>query len=352
MRKSKIGVILVVLAVVFILAMLGYRIASNFKTPAAVSDDTPVNVKTAQAALASISVTSPVSGRIQPIEEVVILPLASGEVKKVYVQMGDRVEKGTTLFEIDKTQISTTLNQAREAHTNAATAYERMELLYKEGAVSLQAFEQAKAAYVTTKESYNAASNAYNNTMVKSPIAGYVTSLSVSAGSIASPAAPAAIVANVSELKIDTTVSEFLAPKLKVGDPVKINIATLSGRTYSGTITAISPAPAIGSLTYPVRISVDNESGDIMAGMFAEINIISDEKDNVLCIPSDAVIIKSGKPVVVVIKNSDMPEFREVTTGIDNGEIVEITSGLSEGETIVTVGQHFVKEGVAVNVIL
>ena len=351
MGKSKKGLIFAILAVVFILALLGYRISSNFNTTDVISDDLPVNVKTTKAELTSIFATSPISGRIQPKDEVVIMPLASGEVTRVYVAMGDKVKKGTALFEIDKSQIATTVNQAREAYNNAATAYERMQTLYNEGAVSLQAFEQAKAAYVTTRESYNAASNAYSNTTVKSPIDGYITSLSATLGQIASPGAPAATIADVSELKINTSVSEYLAPKIKAGDPVEIRIATLGNNTYKGEITAISPAPAAGGLTYPVSISVTDESGDVMAGMFAEISIISDEKDDVVCIPSDAVIIKAGRPIVVVLKSGDIPEFREVTTGIDNGELVEIISGLSPGETIVAVGQHYVKEGIAVNIV-
>jgi RND family efflux transporter MFP subunit len=353
---SKKRIIIIVLAVVFILGLLGYRISANYRT-AEIPEELPVNVKAAQAALMSIYATSPISGRIQPIEEVVIIPLASGEITRVYVSMGDKVSKGTRLFEIDRSQIAAlanTLNQAREALNSAQTAYERTQALYNEGAVSLQAFEQAQTQLVTARETHSAASsnysNAHNNTTVTSPIDGYVTSLSASVGSLASPGVPAATIADVSELKVDTFVSEYLAPRLKVGDPVDIHIATLGDKTYSGIITAVSPAPATGSLTYPISISVADEGGEVMAGMFAEIRIVSDEKDEVLCVPSDAVIIKSGRSIVVVIKDN-IPEFKEVTTGIDNGEYVEIISGLSEGETIAILGQQYAKEGVAVNII-
>lgn len=347
---SKIGVIIIALAILFIVALLAYRISSNNKTPE-ISEEPPVNVKITEAQLLSIFATTPISGRIQPIDEVVIMPLASGEVTYVYVKMGDKVNKGALLFEIDKAQMATALNQAKEGYTVAETAYNRMSALYSEGAVSLQMFEQAQTQYVTSRESYNAASNAYSNCTVKSPISGYITSLSVTAGSLAAPGAPAATVADISELKINTSVSEYLAPKLKPGDQVDIRIATLGDQKYEGIITAVSPAPATGGLTYPVSISVNDESGEVMAGMFAEISIISDEKDKVLCIPSDAVMIKSGRPVVVVIESGNMPIYKEVGTGIDNGEYVEITSGLNTGETIVTAGQQYVKEGVAVNIV-
>ena len=349
-RGSKAKVILIALCVIFMLGLLAYRIAMNFQTPT-IAEDLPVNVRAAKAEIASIYATAPVSGRIQPIEEVIIIPLASGEITRVYVNMGDKVNKGTLLFEIDKSQMATAVNQTQEAMNSAKTAYDRISVLYNEGAASLQAMEQAQTQYISARESYNAASNAYSNCTVKSPIAGYVTSLSASVGALASPGIPAATIADVSGLKIETSVSEYLAPKLKVGGLVEIHIATLKSRVYSGTITAISPAPATGGLTYPVSISVDNENGEIMAGMFAEITIISDEKDKVLCIPSDAVIIKSGRTIVVVIDKDNIPEFRDVTTGIDNGDYVEITSGLSAGEMIAVTGQHYAKEGVVVNIV-
>ena len=350
-KGVKKGAIFVILAVIFILGLLGYRIWANFNTAEITDEEKPVNVSVAQAELISIFATSPVSGRVQPIEEVLIMPLASGEVTRVYVSMGDRVRKGAVLFDIDKTQIATTLTQAREAYNNAETSYNRMSTLYAEGAISLSVYEQTQLQYVAAREAYNAASNAYNNCTVTSPINGYITSLSVTVGSLAAPGAPAATIADVSELKINTTVSEYLAPRLKAGDSVEIRIATLGNKIYAGTITAVSPAPATGSLTYPITVSVEDESGEVMAGMFAEVQIVSDEKDEVLCVPSDAVIIKAGRSIVVVLDKDNIAEFREVTTGIDNGEFVEITSGLSPGETVAVSGQQYAKEGHAVNII-
>jgi RND family efflux transporter MFP subunit len=161
---------------------------------------------------------------------------------------------------------------------------------------------------------------------------------------------PAVTVADVSALEINTTISEYLISKVHVGDPVDIYIKSLSNEPFPGGITALSPAPATGTLTYPVTISVTDGSGVIKAGMFAEVQIISDKKELVLCIPSDAVFIKSGEAKVVVL-NGTIPSLVTVTTGLDNGTLVEITNGLEAGDTIVTSGQHYVIEGEAVNII-
>ena len=356
-RPKIIRRVLIFAAILFVAVLLAIRISANFQTPA-ILEEAPVNVKVSRAETMSIYATAPLSGRVQPIEEATVAPLASGEITRVNVKVGDRVNRGAVLFEIrdlSREQTTAAYNQALEARNAAQTAYERLAILYDEGAVSLQMMEQAQTAYAQAQESLTIAGAtrdiARNNSVVTAPISGYVTYLSVSVGSVAAPGVPAVIVADVSRLEISTSASEYIVGKLKVGDPVDIHIATLGDAPYDGAIKAISPAPAAGGLTYPVTVSVEDASGEVMAGMFAEIRIISDEKDEVLCVPSDAVIVKSGRPVVVVIDGDNIAAFREVTPGIDNGEFVEIVSGLSANEIIAVSGQQYAKEGHAVNII-
>ncbi|TFG81958.1 MAG: hypothetical protein E4G74_03380 [Erysipelotrichales bacterium] len=111
----------------------------------------------------------------------------------------------------------------------------------------------------------------------------------------------------------------------------------------------MSPAPAGSTLTYPLTIALEDETEMVKAGMFAEIQVVSDRKDDVLCIPSEAVFIKSGESRIVVL-NGQIPSIVTVVTGLDNGILVEIVSGLSEGDTIVTSGQEYVVDGEEVTI--
>lgn len=342
--KKKKKKLLAIISILLIVGLVIFRIVTSMSTGPA-EETSLVNVKLAKAELMSINTSSPITGRIDPIEEVNIIPLASGKVTSVNVAIGDKVSKGTTLFQIDGTQMATTYNQAKEALNVAKSAYDRISVLYNQGAASLQNYEQAQMSYVSAQESFTAASDAYSHCNVTSPIDGYVTGVNVSVGNIASQASSAMTVADVSQLQINTSVSEYIVNELKVGDSVDIYIETLGETPYKGTITAISPAPASGSLTYPIKIAVDNSSGQVHAGMFAEIKVISTEKENTLCVPSDCVILKAGKSIVVTLDQKKLPVFNEVTTGIDNGKYVEITSGLKAGDTIVISGQQYVTEG-------
>lgn len=337
-------------AIVIVLGFIVFRIMSSM-TGTPTEEESLVNVKTALAEKMSINTTSPITGRVEPIEEVSIVPLVSGQITGVYVEIGDKVSKGETLFQIDGTQLLATYNKAKESLNVAKSTFDRVSVLYEEGAMSYQDYEQAQATYSNAQQTYTAASDSYNNCTVTSPINGYVTSKNVAVGGIASSASPAMTVADVSKLKIDTSVSEYIVSDLNVGDSVDVHISTLGDETYKGIIEAISPAPSAGSLTYPIKISISDDTGKIKAGMFAEIRIVSSEKENTLCVPSDCVIMKNGTSVIVTLDKENIPKYNDVTTGIDNGEYVEILSGIKEGDKIVISGQQYVTEGTSVNVI-
>lgn len=346
-KRKKIILLLIIIFVLF----GAFRIISNRLEDTTAPTSDVVNIKVTSAAITTLENTSPLSGRLEPIEEVSLIPKAMGEVTRVNVELGQKVAKGTVLFELDKTQMATSFNQAKASYQDAQTNLSRMETLYQEGAVSLQQLEQAKTAYTMAKESYTAASDGLSNYVVSSPIDGYVTSVNVDVGTVASQAIAAVTIANIDKLEINTSVSEAMINKIAVGDKVEVLVSSVSDTPLSGTISALSPAPAMGTLTYPLKVTLDNEGLSIKPGMFAEVIVTSDKIDGVVAVPSAAVLIKSGKTVVAVIDDDSKLVFRDVVIGIDNGELIEIKSGVNTGETIVIEGQHYLEEDSEFNII-
>ncbi|HYE68478.1 MAG TPA: HlyD family efflux transporter periplasmic adaptor subunit, partial [Anaerovoracaceae bacterium] len=147
------------------------------------------------------------------------------------------------------------------------------------------------------------------------------------------------------------SISETLINKIKVGDKVDVLVSSVSETPLSGTVTALSPAPAAGSLTYPMKVTLDNASVSVKPGMFAEVIITSDKTANVIALPSDSVRIISGKTVVAVIEGGSKVVFREVVVGVDNGKLAEIKSGIDVGDTVVIEGQYYLVENSEFNII-
>ncbi|MBE6030972.1 MAG: efflux RND transporter periplasmic adaptor subunit [Clostridiales bacterium] len=346
-NHKAVTVIVLFLVIVTLIRLAGF--IGGIANPA-VQEQKKISVKTTVAEYGDISATAPLSGRIAAAEEAAIVPMAQGQVTAVHVKVGDYVTKGTLLFEIDKSQVATQYNQAKAAYDLAASSYNNMKILYAEGAISKADFDGIEVNYIASRETFNQVAELYSYYNVTSPIDGYITSLSVSVGNMAG-GGMAGSVANTSELKISGTVSEYLVGNLEIGDEVDVHVTALGDNIYKGTITELSPAPALGTLTYPITIVLDNESGDLASGMFAEVDLTTEEVAEAIILPSGAVITKQDKNVVVTLDAENIPTFTEVETGIDNGEFVEIVSGVEKGDIIVIEGQTFVEEGIAVEVI-
>ena len=349
MKKSKIAIIVII---ALLAALCIYRIGTFAagKISPKEEEEALTSVKVTTAEYMDIGRATPMSGRISAAKEAAIYPMAAGQVTKVNVKVGDYVKAGTVLFEIDMGAVGSSVSQAKAAYDLARTTFNNMEKLYAEGAVSKQDYDSARVNYISARESYNMAAEQYSNYNPTSPIDGYVTSVNVSVGNMASSAQMAASVANTDELEISTTASEYIAGLLSVGDSVEVYVDG-KDKAYTGVVDTLSPAPAYGTFTYPVTIKLDNTSGELMSGQFAEIRVNSAESKNALCVPSDAVVTKNGKTVVVTLDSDDTTNYTEVEYGLDNGEFVEITSGLKEGDRIVISGQSFVENGEKVKVI-
>lgn len=354
-RKKVIGIILVLLLLLVI-----YRIATANNQEKA-EEKMQVSVKASVTKVSDINVTTPLAGTIKAEDEANVVAMLQSNVSNVYVSVGDYVSKGTVLFTQDTSTLqgnigsaSAAISMAQESLASAKTNYERMAVMYNEGGVSQQQYEAAETQYKTAQASLaqaqsgmSSASAAVSNGTARAPISGYVTAVNVVAGAYPS-GTPAVSIANTGTLKLDTNISEYLVSKIKVGDTVNVVVRSYSDEPFAGIIKTIAPAPSAG-LTYPIEISLAGAPAEIKAGMFAEVNLISDSKKNVLCVPSDAVIIKNSQTKVVVLKDN-VPEYVDVETGLDNGEFVEIISGLKEGTTVVTEGQHYIIEGEKVTI--
>ena len=313
------------------------------------------NVKTQTVALGSVEMTTPLAGRIQAKDTINVMPLASGEVKQVFVEVGDTVTAGQTLFTINSDQADIQYQQAQLNIKNLEdslaliqTNLDRTKTLYEAGAAAKTDVEQLENTYNSTKIQLD---QARLSAQQASDALGYYT-VTVVAGGLAGQSMAAVVISDTSVLELSASLSEYLISSVKVGDTVNVSIESASDEPFTGTITQISEAPTQGTYTYPVTIKVNDPKSVIKAGMFAEVRLISARKENVVAVPSDAVITSSGeKKVVVLNSDGETVSLKSVEVGVDNGTTAEITSGLSTGETLVVKGQTYVKDGEKVHVV-
>lgn len=198
----------------------------------------------------------------------------------------------------------------------------------------------AQAQIISAQGQVAAAEALLNNLTLIAPSNGIITSVDIKVGEQAVSMKEVMILQNVSDLHTEANVSEANIASLQVGQPIEYTFDALSpDKIFNGQILTINPASTVisGVVNYKVTGSLQNIP-EIKPGMTANMMVLVTKKDNVLAVPSSAVINKSNKQYVKVIDNQTTKTYHEVEvkTGLSaDGGLVEILSGLSENQIIV-----------------
>ncbi len=186
---------------------------------------------------------------------------------------------------------------------------------------------------------------------VKSTITGTVTDLPFDVGdTIASSQVPVATVGDLSELQIESYISEKYMADVALGQKAFISFEPFAGETFAGTVSEISPVLDSSSRTLEIKITLDDQDSRIKSGMFGSVKLIVEKKENVLTVPSESVISSAEGSFVYLVGNGNLAEKRSVETGLAIDGRTEIKSGLSAGDSLVVRGQTMLKDGSAIKV--
>ncbi|OPJ55288.1 efflux RND transporter periplasmic adaptor subunit [Alkalithermobacter paradoxus] len=362
----------------FMVILMSVYILSGCKSEEEVkNEETIVSVETYESKVMDIDIKTSLSGKVVPFERANLSPKMPGVVSDVKVKVGDVVKKGDVLFTLDQKDVMNAVRQAQASY-NLAVAnyenvksqikasnenYEKMKTMLEKGIISNEEFQKYEMSMGSMQNTEvlklqveqarvmldNAKSN-INDTIIKSPISGVVTSVNVNIGEVSSAGVPGVTVVNIDRVYVDVNVSEHLVNNINSGDSVDILISSLGDEVLSGKITNLSFAPVGNSMTYPAKIELENKDNKIKPGMFAQVDLITQRKENVVVVPASAIVVKEGKNVVFVIE-SGLATMKVVRVGIDNGEYIEIVEGLVEGEEVVIKGQNYLEEGSKVKIV-
>jgi len=337
------------------------------------------------------------TGKVEPITKVEIKSKASGIVKKLLVDAGDRVKKGQVLCELDRDEIEAQVNSARAqllasqaAERGAGAdlarakvdaegpdvpllkrAYDRAMRMAKEGVVSQSSLDDAQKNYelalnkqnvakaqvlvLTAKEKQAAAQvqqdkanlaqleEQLSYTTITSPIDGVILSRDVEMGDavssilvLGSSATLIMTLGDTSQVYVKGKVDESDIGKVYLGQPARIKVESFKDKTFHGKVTKIAPmgVEKDNVTTFEVRVSINNPGGELKANMTANAEIILEEHKNVLQIPEGALIYDKDKKTYVQVPD---PSAK------DGARKVAINAGISNGAKTEVLGG--LKEG-------
>jgi len=283
-------------------------------------------------------------GTIRPVHETTIGARLLARVVEVNLKAGQAVRAGDVLVRLDDTdllakrrQAEAVLNAAVAARIQAAADANRTANLVRVKAVSQQENEQAGTALKSAdaelrraKESINEIQATLEWATIRSPMTGIVIDKKVDVGDMVTPGQMLATLFDPTQMQLVASVRESLAHRLKVGQPIEVQIESFH-KQGTGMISEIVPEAESSSRAFQVKVTGPCPEG-IYSGMFGRILIPLDE-EQVLIIPRHAVQ-KVGQLDLVNVATDGAVSRRAIRLGRTIGEDVEILSGLHEGEWV------------------
>ena len=251
-------------------------------------------------------------------------------IRKIYVEVGDRVRKGQTLVTLDNTNLS----QQQTQIANLERDLQRYEELYEVGGISKQQLEQLQVQLKVAKSTSN---NLAENTTLTSPINGVVTQRNFDSGDM--PAGMHILqIEDFNPVKMLINVSEGLYTKISKGMEVSVTINVYADEEFTGKISLIHPTISPVSHTFPVEVTISNSDSRIRPGMFARVNINLGSNEGIM-VPDAAVLKQTGSNdrYVFVVKDG-IANKKVITVGQHLGTNYEVISGIEAGDQIVVAG--------------
>lgn len=274
-----------------------------------------------------------------------IAPQSGGRIISIKAEVGDFVEKGQVLAQMDKAQ----LEQAELQLNNLKSEYDRAKALYEKGGVSKSDFETIELQYKVANTTYE---NLLTNTILKSPLNGVVSARNYDEGDMYTMSAPLYVVQQINPIKAFVAVSEKNYSLLKKGIEVEFTPEALNGKTYVGKVTRIHPTVDAATHTIVAEVTIDNPKFELRPGMYSSARVIFSKGDAIV-VPDTAVLKQQGSGVrtVYVLKADGTVELRIVEVGRHIGSEYVILSGVQAGEKVVVSGQSLLRSGIKVEVI-
>lgn len=381
MSKKKV---LIVIIIIFI-SLLGIRLFQTLPEKLNANSNNmrrmmqgEISVKTEKVQIGDIAEKEEFSGTLYAKGKMLVSPKVNGQLLKMHVNIGDKVEKGSVIASIDpynyqqvleKAQASLAIananfNQASDEWTVAEREIENYRELREQGYLSQSEYDQYYSRYIASKSKYdiseaniesanaelkNAQSN-LNACEIKanwdsSEPYRYVGERFVEEGVWLNTGQNIMSLLHIDKLTGVIFINEERYPQLKRGMTAEVKADTWADKVFAGTITQISAMLQEDSRQARIELEIDNKEGLLKPGMFARINLTYRENKNTRIIPANAYYTYEGVKGVFLVNPEDRKvQFTKINIGIQNKDFIEVLEPEIEGE-VVTVGQNLLSNG-------
>jgi RND family efflux transporter MFP subunit len=341
-----------------------------------VSGRTALASDSAELAIPTVSTVKPTSGSateplvlpgsVQAYTEAVILARTSGYLKNWYTDIGTRVKKGQLLAEIDTPEVDQQLRQARADLATAQANFElarttnvRWQKLLVTNAVSRQSADATAGDAAAKKAALGSAeANVARLTdleafkRVLAPFEGVITGRNTDIGALINAGQGSALfrVADTSKLRVYVLVPQLYAANTTPGLEAEVSFPERPGETYAAHVVRTAEALDPNSRTLQVELLVDNPSGTLFPGAYAQVHFMLPHGTQSMRVPANAVLFRSTDLQVAVVGPDHRVTLKNITTGRDFGTSLEVLNGLGVRDDIIVNPPDSLATGTLVNI--
>jgi RND family efflux transporter MFP subunit len=333
-------------------------------------------------------------GNIQAITDAPIYARADGYVLRRYADIGDRVEAGQVLAEIETPDLDQQVRQARanllqarsalaQAEANLVQAkstehlaqltVERWKVLVARGVLARQDGDQKEADYevaVANRKAQEANVNAAQSNVsaaeanlgrlldlqgfekITAPFSGLVTARNFDVGALVASGSVSGHelfhMAQIGVVRIFVDVPQSYAPFIHTGLAAVVTVQQLPSRLFAGKVTRTSESLDPNTRTLLTEVDVPNPASSLLPGMYAQVTLRSVIAEPPLLVPGDALVTRANGTRVAVVGEDGIVHFQKVSVGRDYGTETEVLSGLQGQELVIINPTDDVREGAKV----
>ena len=337
---------------------------------------TELSRETRDMAVATVAVTRPapsvgaedvsLPGNVQAFTDAAIFARTSGYLKRRLADIGSHVKAGQVLAEIDTPEIDQQLLQARAdlvtAQANeqlARTTAERYQDLIKSDSVSRQDYDNAIGTYEAKKAAVQSAAANMKRLeeqqkfkVIYAPFDGVITARNTDIGALiggTSNAKELFHIASMDRVRIYVNVPQMYSRAARPGLPATIDIREMPGRHFEGKILRTAQTIDPNSRTLLVEIDLDNPTGELLPGSYAEVHLKLPTDAAALRLPVNTLLFRSEGLRVAVVKDQHV-HLQAVTMGRDFGSSIEVISGVTPNDQVVVNPSDSLAEGQKVQI--
>jgi RND family efflux transporter MFP subunit len=348
-----------------------------------------VTVATVRRAPTKVDLVLP--GNVQAVTEAPVLARADGYIKRRYADIGDRVQAGQLLAELEAPELDQQVRQAQASLEQARSELEvsganleqgktneelarvtaaRWNNLVSKGAVSRQENDQYQAQFKAQSASVQSlqksVAGARNNVSaaeanlarlielqgyerVRAPFGGVITLRNIDAGTLVTSGNTLLFrIAQTNILRTYINVPQSDADAVRVGQPALLILPEFPARQFHGTVTRTANALDPATRTLLAEVQVSNRDGTLLPGMYSQVNLAAPRTSPPLLIPGDTLVVRPDGTQVALVAEDQSVRFQRIQLGRDYGDQIEVVAGLREGQRVVVNPGDSVREGVRV----